>query len=394
VRDMWVHHTVSSGPSDPQVVVTLSKDYSRSTELAPSKNGDFLPCTDEDLEPVHCYGVVRSVVDMYERYLRSPEIHNDPSWELSWAFGEKTAIMVHPRAGFDANAYYSREERALKFFYFDSDDGSHRIYTSRSFDVVAHETGHAVLDALQPTWMDLQDGWAGALHESFGDMTTIVAHLAQLDVCEALVTLTRGNLRDDNALCLIAPQFGRELLGKSSLRNANNDYTMADIGSRIEREVHSLSQIFTGAFYTAIAGVFADTQNPRLYDTAETLFRVGKKARLLLMHAFVHVSPATPTFGAVAEKMVEKAKAKRGFGDVWVKHLMKQFVDRGILDALTGILIPPPKLDPYTMLNAACGTIRHRMSSSKLIAPQVAATGSKDAALSEGDKARKGCTTS
>jgi hypothetical protein len=42
------------------------------------------------------------------------------------------------------NAEYSREDRALRFGF----TGSHII--CRSFDVVAHEAGHAVADALKP----------------------------------------------------------------------------------------------------------------------------------------------------------------------------------------------------------------------------------------------------
>jgi Zn-dependent metalloprotease len=44
------------------------------------------------------------------------------------------------------------------------------VYTCRSFDIVAHEAGHAYLDALKPSWWGY-DGQTGAFHESFGDLT-------------------------------------------------------------------------------------------------------------------------------------------------------------------------------------------------------------------------------
>jgi hypothetical protein len=411
VRDIWIPSTVGPGPSDPQIVVISSVGSTSMTD-----SGDFLPESDEEIEPVHTFVVIRLLVDMFSRYLRLPEVQvstadgggssdvydpaeqPDPEWQLRWAFGAGP-IAVHTRAGWDANAYYSRGDRCLKFFFFkprmplaatatttmaaatgdepseSSSGGSNdTVYTCRSFDIVAHETGHAVLDALQPGWMDgfVAAGddefqahfWSGALHESFGDLTAIVGHLAQLDVCEALVTLTKGDLSDDNALCLLAPTFSRGLTGKSCLRNARNDFVMGDIsagnGSRVHAEVHSISQIMTGAVYGAIVGVFQQTKDPRLWDVSETLFRIGKKARKLMIYAVIHGPPSCPTFGSFAASMVEGSRSLKGVKGVWEVNLMREFTARGILDE-RGNQIPPPHIDRSSMLSEECETLRrHR----------------------------------
>lgn len=57
-------------------------------------------------------------------------------------------LLVVPRAGEWANAFYERESRSLQFFYFSPSGESRRIYTSHSQDIVAHETAHAILDGI------------------------------------------------------------------------------------------------------------------------------------------------------------------------------------------------------------------------------------------------------
>jgi hypothetical protein len=60
--------------------------------------------------------------------------------QIQWQWGSGTPMKVNPLAGNDKNAYYSRGEKALKFFYFpDPKNKSKMVYTARSFDVVAHE---------------------------------------------------------------------------------------------------------------------------------------------------------------------------------------------------------------------------------------------------------------
>ena len=56
---------------------------------------------------------------------------------------------------------------------------SERVFTCRSFDIVSHETGHAVLDGLRPNWLLASaPPQTGGLHESFGDLTAIFLALS------------------------------------------------------------------------------------------------------------------------------------------------------------------------------------------------------------------------
>ena len=129
---------------------------------------------------------------MYTRALRRTQAGKD----LTWQWGDEAAIEVYPRAGMDTNAYYNRKERSLRFFYFHpyDDENAPLVYTCRSFDIVAHEAGHAILDALQPGYLSSWHPQTGGLHESFGDLTAIFTMLAQMDQCEAIIAESKADL--------------------------------------------------------------------------------------------------------------------------------------------------------------------------------------------------------
>ena len=61
-------------------------------------------------------------------------------------------LLVVPRAGWLANAYYERASHSLQFFSFVVDDRT--IHTSLSRDIVAHETAHALIDGIDPDLYD------------------------------------------------------------------------------------------------------------------------------------------------------------------------------------------------------------------------------------------------
>jgi hypothetical protein len=72
------------------------------------------------------------------------------------------------------NAFYSPQTRSLNFTYPESSTRGN--YMCRSFSTVAHETGHAFLDAVIPG-LDPNSEYASALHEAFGDISAILASM-------------------------------------------------------------------------------------------------------------------------------------------------------------------------------------------------------------------------
>lgn len=271
--------------------------------VSPNAFGDFIqtPGTDE-FDWVHSFSVVRQTLTMYQRLLGGAV-----PWQ--WNSANNTdPIQVFPHAGVTMNAFYSRGQKALKFFLFDKPNTPvpHPvIFTCRSLDIVAHETGHAVLDRLKPGWITSSAPQTGALHESFGDLTAIFVALSPMDQAAAPIAQCKANLHDKNFLADLAEEFGNALGRPNGLRNADNDLKL----SQVTTEVHDLSQVFTGGIYDVLADIFVFERNFAKTDPAATLYSVAKYLCGLLLRA-IKAAPATnATFADVVNRMLVLANS-------------------------------------------------------------------------------------
>src|SRR5262249_56989773 len=106
------------------------------------------------------------------------------------------------------SAYARATDGGVKLGDFVPSGSDERIFTCRSFDIVSHETGHAVLDGLKPGWiMGGQPPQTGGLHESFGDLTAIFLALSQMDQVEAVIAPTQSNFHDKTLLSHLSQHF-------------------------------------------------------------------------------------------------------------------------------------------------------------------------------------------
>lgn len=342
VRKSYIHTPVDHGPRDDEITITGMPDVQH------DQNGDFLVDRAEDpkgFDAVHTFAVVRQVVTMFKRALRRANIGATFEWQ--WGAGDP--IRVYPHAGIEANAYYSRGARCLRFFYFhpDGDPSNPLVYTCRSFDIVAHETGHAILDALRPGYWASWHPQTGGLHESFGDLTAIFTMLAQMDQCETIIAESKADLHAKGLyFSEVAEQFGHELLNHDyGLRNADNDKKLSEVST----EVHDISQVFTGAVYDILADAFVDHLKLDEYDPAETLFRVGKHMTTLTLAAIVLGPERDATYTDIARKMIEIEPIER-----WKTFIEQRFAEREVLRAPVGLVATQPKTLSW---HECCGTM-------------------------------------
>ena len=293
VRKVFLPGNVMAGPTDSRVRIQGM------TAVSPNSFGDFIatPGTDA-FDAVHTFAVVRETLTMFQRARGGAPL----PWQWNTS-GNTEPLHVFPRAGETMNAFYSRGDQALKFFFFDTSSPmpSHRVFTCRSLDIVAHETGHAVLDGLQPGWLSFGNPpQTGGLHESFGDITAIFLALSQLDQVEAVIAQTKANLHDKTFLADLAEEFGLALGRPNGLRNADNDLRLSQVGT----EVHAISQVFTGAVYDILADLFGFERQSSRRDDAATLYDVSQYLLSLVLRAMI-ASPATgATFANVANQML------------------------------------------------------------------------------------------
>lgn len=302
-RKAFLHGVVLEGPRDARI----ASGKPGIAPVSPNAFGDFIAPPDSDqFDAVHTFAVVRQTLTMYQRVLAAGDGGAPLPW--AWNSGSDTApLEIFPHGLPNVmNAYYSRNERALKFGHFVPNGAPGRMYTCRSFDIVAHETGHAVLDGLKPKWiLSSAPPQTGGLHEAFGDLTAIFLALSQMDQVEAVIAQTKADLHDKTFLADMAEQFGLALGRSNGLRNADNDLTLADAGN----EVHAISQVFTGAVYDILADLFAYERQPGLEDDAAVLYRMGGYLCSLTLRALVAAPDAGATYADVANAMLRLAEA-------------------------------------------------------------------------------------
>ncbi len=214
-----------------------------------------------DLNQVAVFAAVMKTMAMFEQ----PDTLGRP---LVWGFGAPQLLVV-PRAGRWANAFYERNSHSLQFFFFENPrQAGDTIYTSMSRDIVAHETGHAILDGIAPYLYNAITPQSLALHEGIADLVALMVAFSSEKLCKAVLTQTDGSIESSTPFSSVAEEFGRALdaTGKVGyLRNLYNqktldpnDQTKDPAGKPnlvIRYEPHELCQVMTGALYTVLINI-------------------------------------------------------------------------------------------------------------------------------------------
>ncbi|HVT15801.1 MAG TPA: S8 family serine peptidase [Thermoanaerobaculia bacterium] len=175
------------------------------------------------------YAVAMCTIEHFERALGRPVLWR-PRPQPGNEFDDSAFVrqlQIRPHALRQANAYYSPQEVALLFGYFEAaadDPGDHMpgsaVYACLSHDVIAHETTHAVLDGMHRRFNEATNPDVLALHEGFADIVALMQHFTLPEVLESQVRRTRGDLEGESMLGSLAIQFGRASGGRGALRDA------------------------------------------------------------------------------------------------------------------------------------------------------------------------------
>jgi hypothetical protein len=202
--------------------------------------------TDRQFQSVSAFATVMRTIALYE----SAEVLGR---RIRWAF-DGPQLLVVPRAGTWKNAYYERESHSLQFFSFAGRDDVPVVHTSLSFDIISHETGHAILDAIAPHLYDCVTPQSLALHEAVGDLTALFSTLDISHLREQLLDQTNGDIRGINAYSQVAEEFGMYTGRGGALRSLWNDMTLASVED--PDDFHDLSQLLTGAVYRVLVDYY------------------------------------------------------------------------------------------------------------------------------------------
>lgn len=132
--------------------------------------------SDRQFHSQNVYALVMNTLARFEKALGR---------RVSWGFtGHQLKVVPHAFA--DANAFYSRDDEALLFGYFEARNGD-TIYTCLSHDVVVHETTHALLDGLRERFIDPSSPDQAAFHEGFADVVALLSVFSLPGVVEEIL---------------------------------------------------------------------------------------------------------------------------------------------------------------------------------------------------------------
>lgn len=241
----------------------------------PDNSGNMVyPVEDPRFLQAQTFSVVNQALARFETQLGR---------KIKWSFN-KPRIIVYPDKGEMLNAYYNRYDGSLNFFRSFEEKMGKTVFTGQSTEVDVHELGHAILDALRPSYAYSWSLDAKAFHESFADIHAIMDALYRDEAIRELEVQTQGDLKKHNLVAYMAEELGRAISlrkGKSGhdyTRDAINELTWKDPSSlppnpedetQLGREPHNYCRLFTGAFYDIMTGIYNENRKNGLnfYDS-------------------------------------------------------------------------------------------------------------------------------
>jgi hypothetical protein len=213
------------------------------------------------------------------------------------------------------------------------------VYSGESPDVLCHELGHALLDAVRPQLWNAASIEAAALHEAFGDIGAILSALQLASVRAGVLSETGGRMSRSSRISRLAEQLGwavrqshPDAVDADCLRNAVNSFfyqrpeqlpPMAPSGT-LSSEPHSFSRVFTAAWLESLAGML-DLRGA----SSKNLVLVAGHAGRLLLAAIASARITSNYYAQVAAGLM--AADREAFGGEYAEPLRRAFVGRGIL---------------------------------------------------------------
>jgi len=261
----------------------------------------------------------------------------------SWQVGN--TLPVDLDNGLDLNAFYDRI--GLKFFH--APVNGRAVFSGESPDVVCHELGHAVLDAVKPQLWDAASIEIGSFHEAFGDMSAILTALQLPSLRHAILAQTGGAIHRSTRLSRLAEQLGwairqsnPQAVEDDCLRNAMNSFFYQDPdtlptdapASSLSSEVHSFSRVFTGGFFEGLGGMFS----VRPTQDDENLEQVSQDIAQILLQGIDSARVVPNFYSQVAASMLNVAATKFS-SQGYEPPLRSAFVQHGLLPPASALAV-------------------------------------------------------
>ena len=279
---------------------------------------------------------------------------------LDWSF-DSHQIKIAPHALHEPNAYYSSDDEGLVFGSFVGASGG-RVHAVLSHDVVVHETAHALLDGLRPSYSVPSSPDQKAFHEGFSDVVALLSVFALPEVVEHMLRGVPGAVDGDD--CVRATACTEEALRRSALfglaaevggerpggdgdvlrRSITLDPEEVRLGEREFDEPHRRGEAFVAAVMRGFVAAWAarivgiGTPNQRRYPLRRVVEEGADIADALLtlwIRSIDYLPPVHVSFGdalsavLTSDRRVRPADSRWGLRD----RIRASFGDYGIRPA-------------------------------------------------------------
>lgn len=221
------------------------------------------------------FAVAAHTLALFEQHLGRP---------IPW-YSRSPQLFLVPRARVEANAFYSREHNAVMFGWLPAVDDQPSLYTALSYDVVAHEVSHAILDGLRPRYTEPGLPDQLAFHEALADLVALLSVFSLKDVAKRLLDDGTGKIKfetDDDAQRNPDQEQGRKQLaeGRAAELKASPLARLAEqIGGRRARG-HSAEGTITGRYPALRRSVDLPASDTWLTDS--TFVEPHRRAEILV----------------------------------------------------------------------------------------------------------------
>ena len=255
-------------------------------------------------------------------------------------------MQVDLDEGVDFNAFYSRDS-GLNFFHGVVDKVSPHVtvFSGESPDVVCHELGHGILDAVKPELFDAMSMEVAAFHEAMGDISSMLSALQLPSLRQFVLDQTGGQLNTNSRLSQLARQLGWAIrvefdptaVDQDCLRNTANSFFYQDPAtlppnapsSQLSSEPHNFSRVFSGAFLDVLARMFQIGPANSQPSPSDNLQAISVDAGTLLIEGVRLASVGAGFYSQVAAGMIQADQTLTG--GRYGAALTSSFVQRGIL---------------------------------------------------------------
>ena len=246
------------------------------------------------------------------------------------AWGNNGLLEIETQVFIDFNAFYSPSARFLFFgvvpYRLRGDTNVKIFETATSWDMVAHECGHALHHPLKPN-IDQTDRGYNVWGESFGDQVAMWASLRSRERVSRLLAETNGDLNRSNSLTHICEAFAALIGSGTGIREAFNDKKISDT----TEEVHNRSEALTGAAYKLFLTVYSRLKSERGRDDQEALVEAGDVMGLFLTRSTDYTPENKLTLEDIAKAYLKVDK--EFFDSRYYDILVDEFTRREIFDA-------------------------------------------------------------